>query len=124
MITLRSPRQTRQDDIVPMINVAFLLLVFFLMSAVIAPPAPVDIAAPSTTEASGGVDGVTLFVTSGGELIGADGLVVQDLGEFTGGPVTVSAGATFPANLFVRIVGDLRNSGVTEIYLITQHEPN
>ncbi len=124
MITLRSPRRRRPDEIVPMINVAFLLLVFFLMSAVITLPAPVDIAAPSTSELSGNADNVTLFVTSAGELIGADGLVVQDLSEFTGGPVTVSADATYPANLFVRIVGDLRNSGVTEIYLITQHEPN
>ena len=120
MITLRNPGRTRQDDIVPMINVAFLLLVFFLMSAVIAPLAPVDIEAPSTPDVSGRVDGATLYVTPGGELVGAGGSVVENLDEFAGGPVTVSADATFPANSFVRIVKDLQRAGVTDIRLVAR----
>jgi len=124
MITLQHRRRARRDDIVPMINVAFLMLVFFLMSAVIAPPAPVDIAVPTTTEASSSVDGVTLFVTSDGELIGANGSVVQDLNVFADGPVTVSADATFPANSFVRVVESLRLAGVAEIHLVARNQLN
>ena len=122
MIALRKPRATRQDDIVPMINVAFLLLIFFLMSAVIAPPAPVDIAAPSASEAPATVEGTRFYVTKGGELVGADGLVIQSLSEFAGQPVTISADASLPASRFVRVVEDLRIAGITEVHLIARSD--
>lgn len=41
------PRRTRAESIVPMINIVFLLLVFFLLSATIAPPEPFEVSPPT-----------------------------------------------------------------------------
>ena len=122
MITLRKLRPKRQDDIVPMINVAFLLLIFFLMSAVIVPPAPLDIAAPSAPERSGEVEGARIFVGEGGALIGEDGAVIRDLSEFDGRPVAISADASLPATSFVRIVEALLAAGIAEIHLVARNK--
>lgn len=40
-------RRPRAESIVPMINVVFLLLIFFLMTAQIAPPDPFEVAPPN-----------------------------------------------------------------------------
>ena len=67
-----------QESIVPMINVVFLLLIFFLMTSQIAPPAPVEVTAP--TSASGGEpdaenklyvdgDGVLYFRENSGDAV-------------------------------------------------------
>jgi biopolymer transport protein ExbD len=40
------PRRRAQESIVPMINVVFLLLIFFLMTAQIAPPEPFAVTPP------------------------------------------------------------------------------
>lgn len=61
-----APRR-RPDSIVPMINVVFLLLIFFLMSAQIAPPDPVEVTPPAAPQDAAIGAGVTLFV-------GADGV--------------------------------------------------
>jgi biopolymer transport protein ExbD len=122
MITLRKSRPTRQDDIVPMINVAFLLLIFFLMSAVIAPPAPIEFTAPSASEPATTVEGTRFYVTAGGELVGEDGLIVPSLSDFAGKTVTISADASLAASDFVRIVENLRIAGITEIHLIARSD--
>ena len=43
------PRRKPPESIVPMINVVFLLLIFFLMTAQIAPPEPFEITPPDVT---------------------------------------------------------------------------
>ncbi|HDR29390.1 ExbD/TolR family protein [Rhodovulum sp.] len=61
-----APR-ARADSIVPMINVVFLLLIFFLMSARIAPPEPFE-AAPPRAAAQDPVAGDTLYLSGDGAL--------------------------------------------------------
>ncbi|SMX41537.1 ExbD/TolR family protein [Actibacterium lipolyticum] len=49
-------RRPQGESIIPMINVVFLLLIFFLMTSAIAPPEPVDVTPPeaaSETQADG-----------------------------------------------------------------------
>jgi len=75
-----APRR-RPESIVPMINVVFLLLIFFLMSAQIAPPDPVEVTPPAAPRDAAIGAGVTLFV-------GADGAVAfRDLE----GPAAIGA---------------------------------
>lgn len=63
-----SSRRRPPDNHVPMINVVFLLLVFFLMTAQIAPPTPIDVTPPTAT-ADDPADGTfTLY-------LGKDGLL-------------------------------------------------
>lgn len=47
-----SPRKPRAESIVPMINVVFLLLIFFLMTAQIAPPEPFEVSPPTAEKAA------------------------------------------------------------------------
>ena len=46
------PRKPRAESIVPMINVVFLLLIFFLMTAQIAPPEPFEVSPPPAEKAA------------------------------------------------------------------------
>ncbi len=63
-----APRKPRAESIVPMINVVFLLLIFFLMTAQIAPPEPFEVS-PPTAEKAGEPDGeLVLHVGKGAAL--------------------------------------------------------
>lgn len=55
-------RPPKGESIVPMINVVFLLLVFFLMTAQIAPPDPFEVTPPSAIEAVEPETELTLYV--------------------------------------------------------------
>lgn len=62
------PKRTQAESIVPMINVVFLLLIFFLMTAEIAPPEPFPVT-PPTAESDEQADGVfTLFINPKSEV--------------------------------------------------------
>lgn len=65
---IAAPRKRQQaESVIPMINVVFLLLIFFLMSARLTAPAPVDVT-PPTSVADTPVQTVEpLFVDAKGE---------------------------------------------------------
>lgn len=65
------PRKPRGEAIIPMINVVFLLLVFFLLTAQIAPPEPFDLTPPDSMSDLPGADRDVLYV-------GADGALAYD----------------------------------------------
>ena len=114
------PRRPRAESVVPMINVVFLLLVFFLMTATIAPPDPVG-ATPPEAGPSGPVDrSPTLH-------IGADGALAfgTERGEAAlaavppGSVLTVRADAGLPGTELARVIARLAEAGVTEVRLVT-----
>ncbi len=115
-----APRRPRGESIVPMINVVFLLLVFFLMTATIAPPDPFA-SVPPEAEAS------EPAVRAGALHVGADGaLAYGDLrGEAalaalpSGAPLPVRADAALPAADLARLLSRLAGAGVTEVRLAT-----
>jgi len=59
-------RPPKAESIVPMINVVFLLLIFFLMTAQIAPPEPFEVAAPQAGKAGDPKGEVTLYLSAEG----------------------------------------------------------
>ena len=62
------PDRQRREAIVPMINVVFLLLVFFLMTAQIAPPPPFEIAPPVAEATAPPADGpLEMWLSAEGE---------------------------------------------------------
>ena len=75
------PRRKAEGSIVPMINVVFLLLIFFLMTAEIAPPAPFEVA-PPTAEAEGdpAPAELTLYLAEDGTLAFQDARGPEALG--------------------------------------------
>ena len=58
----------RGDNVVPMINVVFLLLIFFLMAAELSKPAPVAVSLPPVTGGTPTPRGVVLYLDASGEV--------------------------------------------------------
>ncbi|MEM5475514.1 biopolymer transporter ExbD [Pacificibacter sp. AS14] len=128
-------RRTPPESIVPMINVVFLLLIFFLMTAQIAPPEPFPVAPPSAVSDSQADGDLILYVN-------ADGLIAfQDIeGEDTAlltlqhaldrhckvescasatPPVLLRADGDVSAETIAALLPKLGSAGFTAVQLIT-----
>lgn len=82
-----APRKPRAESIVPMINVVFLLLIFFLMTAQIAPPEPFDVSPPTAEQVTEPDGELVLYVGKD------DALQFQDTaGEAAYAAISASAG--------------------------------
>ncbi|SEK52805.1 outer membrane transport energization protein ExbD [Roseovarius azorensis] len=121
-----APRRRRpKEAIVPMINVVFLLLIFFLMSAQIPPPAPFDVTLPNATGAEVAAPADTLHIDAGGQLAfnAARGNAVYDAlaaRATTDTPLQIRADAALDAQVLARLLPELATRGVTMIELLTR----
>ncbi|MEM1429152.1 MAG: biopolymer transporter ExbD [Pseudomonadota bacterium] len=61
-------RKSRQPGLTPMIDVVFLLLIFFLMTAQITPPEPFEIEVPASASEEPAETGVVLYLSAQGEI--------------------------------------------------------
>lgn len=62
------PRKPRAESIIPMINVVFLLLVFFLLTAQLVPSAPFEVTPPDSQSDLPAQQQGVLYVSAEGEL--------------------------------------------------------
>lgn len=60
----RPPRRRFAESVVPMINVVFLLLIFFMMSARIAPAPPFELSLPVSQSETALEEDMTLYISS------------------------------------------------------------
>ena len=114
-------RRERTISVVPMINIVFLLLVFFLLTATIAPPDPVTVRLPVAEggEGPGGAEGPVLHVDAAGTLAldAARGEAV--LANLPDGEVlVVRADADLDAAVFAGILARLRAAGVEAVSVV------
>ncbi|MFV0514189.1 MAG: ExbD/TolR family protein [Jhaorihella sp.] len=118
------PRRRPRENIVPMINVVFLLLIFFLMTAQIAPPEPFEIVPPASDSQDPAEGPTVLYVTADGALAfgaarGED--VFAPLARLApGSELTIRADAQLPARDLVRLVARLAAAGLTDLSLLTE----
>ncbi len=132
------PRRHPPESIVPMINVVFLLLIFFLMTAQIAPPDPIEVQPPMVTQPAGmaegeftlylGADGTLAFRDATGEEAAIAALkAAKEEYCALGGcsdtvpppPVILRAGAELPGATLARLMPRLAQAGFAEIQLVT-----
>ncbi|MCZ0812885.1 MAG: ExbD/TolR family protein [Pseudomonadota bacterium] len=132
------PRRKPPETIVPMINVVFLLLIFFLMTAQIAPPDPFKINPPDVEQAGDPAEGAfTLYLGSSGELAYRDArgqaaaleALQADKAAYCaeGGcsndlpppPLVLRADARAPAAALAALMPRLAQAGFPEIRLVT-----
>ncbi|HNY17614.1 MAG TPA: biopolymer transporter ExbD [Treponemataceae bacterium] len=119
-------------DLVPMIDVVFQLILFFLVSTTFAVLPGISLALPkSTTAESNRTNGITIAVSADGSLylnqkaVSVDALD-QALGQLsTAGPrasvpVSLEADETVPNGTIVRILDSLRRTGYTGVNLRTR----
>lgn len=112
-------RQQTRESVLPMINVVFLLLIFFLMTASIEPAAPFEID-PPRAEGEAGADGLrVLWVSAAGDLAhdGARGDAALTMLAETPGPVLLRADADLPAAELAALLARLRVLRVQEVML-------
>ncbi|WP_439137143.1 biopolymer transporter ExbD [Roseicyclus sp.] len=117
-------RHTDQDRaIVPMINVVFLLLVFFLMTASLTPPPPLAITAPMAETPRSDPQPGTLYIAADGQMIfgtmTGDAALAALSAARPNGPLPIMADAAYPAAELARLLPRLAGLGVTDIRLIT-----
>lgn len=114
------PRRPRPEPVVPMINVVFLLLIFFLMTASLTPPAPFDITAPEAPGKPDEAQRDTLYLSADGQLAYGDLRGPQALeAAAAAGPVRLAADARLPAAELTRILTRLSAQGAAEVQLVT-----
>ncbi len=116
-----TPPRRSAENIVPMINVVFLLLIFFLMSAQIAPPDPIDVTVPDSTSETAPVDPNALYVGADGTLAygGATGDGALAALADHAGVLPVRADADLPAAKLAALLPKLAAAGVDGVELIT-----
>ena len=119
------PRRRPAEAIVPMINVVFLLLIFFLMSAQIAPQAPFQVTPPLASGSAPGDSGDSLFLSADATpgYAGASGAGAwQALAERSAreAPLLIRADAELPAAALTQVLKRLAGLGITNVTLATR----
>lgn len=117
-------RRPRPESIVPMINVVFLLLIFFLMTAQIAPPDPFEVNPPKGDIETPG-DGTLILFISAQNVVAFRSLTgdpaIEALIEETGeGPLLLRADAELPAVELAKLLTRLRKAGIKHIELLVE----
>ncbi|MEM1064084.1 MAG: biopolymer transporter ExbD [Pseudomonadota bacterium] len=108
--------------ILPMINLAFLLLMFFLLTATIAPVPRVDLALSGAAATSAAAAPDALFIAADGRVFyaGLEGSVVFDAiaARDQAAPLEIRADAALDARQLAGILPRLAALGVSEVTLV------
>ena len=128
-----TPRKKSDDErILPLVNIVFLLLIFFMLAGRLAASDPFDVAPPRSVS-EGQIDAQDLLV-----LVGADGQLALDGEEIERGAlqaavahrleqslairVRLKADADASATSVILILEILRDAGVKQLMLLTVPE--
>ena len=102
-----------------MINVVFLMLVFFMMSSELAPRPPIDVVAPESPTGELTENGSTLFVAADGTITDGknqgDAALESVAAAAESLPVQIRADAGLPAAELARIMSRLADRGVANV---------
>lgn len=122
-------RRLSDEGVVPLINVVFLLLIFFLIAGTMTPPSPLELDPVATQESPAARSpSATLFVSPDGrvayrgEEVAAgelSGIVRADEDRDPELPLSVMLDKGLPAAELSRILDELAAGGVTQLRLIT-----
>jgi biopolymer transport protein ExbD len=113
-------------DISPLLDVVFLLLIFFLVTTTFMPDASMDLELPESTTATQSEIAATVVTVGedGGVQIDGDSVSMQELERTVAallpeerGKITVRADARVDYGVIVRIIDALRNAGVDALSL-------
>lgn len=115
------PHRRRAESVVPMINVVFLLLIFFMMSARIAPAPPFDLTLPAAVQDGALNEDVTLYLSREGEISvqGQSGEAAWEIlrGVDPAQDLTLRADAELPAPVLAKTLSALSDIGFSDVVL-------
>lgn len=118
----RPEKRQPGEQILPMINVVFLLLIFFLLSSQIAPRAPFPVVPPRVDSTGKAEPGATLFMAADGRLhfegpTGAEAMTALAAKAGSIGTLTLRADAEASGHAVAALITKLRTAGVARVVL-------
>lgn len=131
IVAPKKNKRSADDNILPLINVVFLLLIFFVIAGAITRDAPFDLTLPATshTQARAAPSGQILSVAADGtlafkgETIKAPSLDKVLADWPTDKPLQIRADRHLRASKLSNLLNRLREAGITKVRLLTQHQP-
>ncbi len=126
-------RREPEENVIPMINIVFLLLIFFMVAGTLEPESPLAVD-PAESESGGELvdEPLRILLDAEGEIaVGDDVLsgfeklperLKEALGEETPRPVEVKADADADSGRLLDIMDALREAGAERMQLITRRE--
>ena len=126
----RSVRKSTDEQIMPLINIVFLLLSFFMIAGQLSNRSPFALMPPhsASTLADRPMD-PTLFISETGELSLEGNMITSDeFGTFRNHfpadmPLRVSADAQTGAAIILPVLAKLRKAGWADVILVTRRAP-
>lgn len=119
----QKPKAPRSESIVPMINVVFLLLIFFLMTSQIVPPEPFEVMPPSSSLQQETASDVTLYLDKSGLLafedLRGDAAIAKAIETVEDGmPLRLRADAQMEAKVLAQTLHTLTGFGLKNVELV------
>ncbi len=126
----RRKRVLLHTNIAPLVDVVFILLLFFMVTSRIMVSSSIEVALPSSaTSDAATAEEIILLVTEKGELYLGDRNVSmqeigrelrREIGKFPDRPVTIKADKTIPLSLLVKIIDEVRLAGASTFTIATE----
>lgn len=129
-IQLPRPREARQrENTIALINIVFLMLIFFLIAGTITPPLEKDVELIHTVVAKPAEPPAALFITADGDVRWqGHSTTVSDFlagrSFDTEAPVRIAADRSLLAEKLIDILGELRAHGAERIVVVTERTAN
>ena len=127
MIRIPRPQTQRQrEGTIALINIVFLMLIFFLIAGTLTPPLDPEVRLITTIEAERTEPPRALFVTASGELrAGGVAVTVESyLAELHDGAASLTvkfaADRNLPAERLIDVIAELRGAGVERVSVVTE----
>jgi len=125
----RPRRREMPENTIPLINVVFLLLIFFMLAGRLSQPEPFGVTPPrSASEEQPGEQETVVYVNADGTV--ALGRAKLALDELPGAlkaargdsekPVRLKADANADANRVIRVMESLKAAGITRVVVLTK----
>lgn len=121
MIRQTAPRRKR-DSTIALINVVFLMLIFFLITGTIAPPLDPDLELVDTSELEGREPPDALVLHKDGTLSfrGAETDVETFMNSYGAEAVRIVPDREAPGPRLIEVTGELRRNGAASVFLVTE----
>lgn len=126
------PKRSRsaEDSLLPLINIVFLLLIFFMLAGVLTQKPPFKVEAPGTTEIQDATElqNQVLDIDVNGRLAFAGQTIKRnELAEALAGwpddkSLQVRAAADIKARKLADLFAALRRIGISQVNVLTRHE--
>jgi len=118
----QSPRRKKRDSTIPLINVVFLMLVFFLIAGTVAPPLDPNLNLVQTRDLEGREPPDALVLHADGRLSfrGQSITPAQHITANGTGPSRIVPDRDAPAERLMEVTGALRRAGATSVILVTE----